>query len=47
MKGGWFIARRKFDRNYKLAAVQLVVHDEVPVSEVAKQLQIHYNSSHP
>lgn len=38
------MARRKFDRNFKLAAVKLVVQDEMPVSEVAKQLDIHYNS---
>lgn len=44
MRGGWFMGRRKFDRNFKLAAVKLVVHDEMPVSEVAKQLDIHYNS---
>lgn len=44
MKGEWFMARRKFDRNFKLAAVKLIVHDEMPVSEVAKQLDIHYNS---
>jgi transposase len=38
------MVRRKFDRNFKLAAVKLVVHDEMPVSEVSKQLGIHYNS---
>lgn len=38
------MARRKFDRNFKLAAVKLVVHDEMPVSEAAMQLDIHYNS---
>lgn len=36
--------RRKFDRNFKLTAVKLVVNDELPVSDVAKQLDIHYNS---
>jgi transposase len=44
VKGGWFITRRKFDRNFKLAAVKLVVHNEMPVSEVSKQLNIYYNS---
>ncbi len=38
------MARRKFERNFKLAAVKLVVNDELPVSEVVKQLDIHYNS---
>lgn len=38
------MTRRKFDRNFKLAAVKLVVNDELPVSEIAKQLDIHYNS---
>ena len=36
--------RRKFDRNFKLAAVKLIVVDELPVAQVAKELDIHYNS---
>lgn len=38
------MARRSFDRNFKLAAVKLVINDELPVSRVAKELDIHYNS---
>jgi len=36
--------RRKFDRNFKLAAVKLIVADELPVAQMAKELNIHYNS---
>lgn len=38
------MARRKFDRNFKFAAVKLVTDDELPVAQVAKELDIHYNS---
>jgi transposase len=38
------MSRRQFDRQYKLAAVKLVTEDQIPVSEVAKELGIHYNS---
>lgn len=36
--------RRKFDKPFKLAAVKLVTEDGVPVGQVAKELDIHYNS---
>ena len=36
--------RRKFDKQFKLAAVKLVANEEFPVAEVAKELGIHYNS---
>ena len=36
--------RRKFDKPFKLAAVKLVVEDQLPVSQVSKELDIHYNS---
>jgi len=36
--------RRSFDRQFKLAAVKLVTEDEYPVSQVADELNIHYNS---
>jgi Transposase and inactivated derivatives len=36
--------RRKFDRNFKLAAVKLVVIEELSVVQVAKELDIHCNS---
>jgi transposase len=36
--------RRNFDRQFKMAAVKLVKEDEYAVSEVAKELNIHYNS---
>ena len=38
------MTRRKFDRNFKLATVKLVINDELPVVQVAKELEIHYNS---
>jgi len=36
--------RRVFTKEFKLAAVKLVVEDEMAVKEVAKQLGVHYNS---
>jgi len=39
-----FFIRRKFDKQFKLAAVKLVVKEEFPVAQVAKELEIHYNS---
>jgi len=36
--------RRKFDKQFKLASVKLVVKEEFPVAQVAKELGIHYNS---
>lgn len=38
------MGRRKFDRQYKMAAVKLVLEDGMPVSDTAKELSIHYNS---
>jgi transposase len=38
------MARRTFNREFKLAAVKLVINDELPVSYVSKELNIHYNS---
>ena len=39
-----FIMRRKIDKPFKLAAVKLVVEDQLPVGQVSKELYIHYNS---
>lgn len=36
--------RRKFDKQFKISAVKLVTEDELPVAEIAKELDIHYNS---
>ena len=38
------MSRRKFDKPFKLAAVKLVIDDEMDVLTVAKQLDIHYNT---
>lgn len=38
------MARRKFDRDYKLAAVKLIIEDEMDIQEVSQQLDIHPNS---
>lgn len=38
------MARRKFDRNLKIAAVKLIADEELPVAHMAKELDIHYNS---
>lgn len=36
--------RRVFDRQFKLAAVELILKKEFPVSEVSKLLDVHVNS---
>jgi len=38
------MGRKVFDRQFKIAAVKLVLEDRIPVAEVAKGLSIHYNS---
>ena len=38
------MARRSYDKQIKIAAVKLVLEENMPVSEVAKELSIHYNS---
>ncbi len=38
------MARRSYDKQFKIAAVKLVLEENMPVSEVAKELSIHYNS---
>ena len=36
--------RKSYDKQFKIAAVKLVLEDEMSVSRVAKELSIHYNS---
>jgi transposase len=38
------MSRRKFNKEFKVAAVKLVLDDELPVSQVAQQLSVHPNS---
>ncbi|MCX7920539.1 MAG: IS3 family transposase [Clostridia bacterium] len=38
------MSRRSYDRQFKMAAVKLVLEGTMSVSEVAKELSIHYNS---
>ena len=38
------MARRSYDKQFKMAAVKLVLEDNMSVSEVSKELDIHYNS---
>ncbi|GAA4297782.1 hypothetical protein GCM10023142_37630 [Anaerocolumna aminovalerica] len=38
------MARKSFDKAFKIAAVKLVLEDGMSVSEVSKELSIHYNS---
>ena len=38
------MARRSFDKQFKMAAVKLVLEENMTVAEVAKELSIHYNS---
>ncbi len=36
--------RRSYDRQFKMTVVKLVFEDNMSVSEVSKELSIHYNS---
>lgn len=36
--------RRSYDKQFKIAAVKLVLEDDMTVAEVAKELSIHYNT---
>ena len=38
------MARRSYDKQFKMAAVKLVLEDNMTVSQVSKELFIHYNS---
>lgn len=38
------MGRRSYDRQFKVAAVKLVLEDNMSVSEVSKELSIDYNS---
>ena len=38
------MARRSYDKQFKIAAVKLVLEDDMTVAEVSKELDIHYNS---
>ena len=38
------MSRRSFDRQFKLAAVKLIIEDQFSVAQIAKELDIHYNS---
>ena len=38
------MARKSYDRQFKIAAAKLVLEDNMSVSEVAMELAIHYNS---
>lgn len=38
------MARRSYDKQFKMAAVKLVLEDNMTVAEVSKELGIHYNS---
>ena len=38
------MSRRSYDKQFKMAAVKLVLEDNMTVAEVSKELSIHYNS---
>lgn len=38
------MVRRSYDKQFKMAAVKLVLEDNMTVAEVSKELSIHYNS---
>jgi transposase-like protein len=40
---GYFM-RKSYDKQFKIAAVKLVLEDELPVADAAEALSIHYNS---
>lgn len=44
MKGGLLYGKRSYDKQFKIAAVKLVLEDSMSVSELSKELSIHYNS---
>jgi Transposase and inactivated derivatives len=44
MKGGLLIMRRSYNKQFKTAAVKLVIEDNMPVAEISKALVVHYNS---
>ncbi|AQR93153.1 transposase [Clostridium saccharoperbutylacetonicum] len=36
--------RRSYNKEFKIAAVKLVIEDNMPVAEVSRALVVHYNS---
>lgn len=38
------MVRKSYDRQFKIAAVKLVTEENMPVSEAAKELSVHYHS---
>ena len=40
----YFMKRKSYDKQFKMAAVKLILEEEVPVSVVAKELEIHQNT---
>ena len=38
------MARKSYDKQFKIAAVKLVLEDDMTVADVAKELSIHYNT---
>ncbi|MBS5137645.1 transposase [Negativibacillus massiliensis] len=38
------MACRSYDKQFKIAVVKLVLEDKMTVSEVSKELTIHYNT---
>lgn len=38
------MTRKTFDKQFKIAAVKLVIEDNMTISEVSKELSIHYNT---
>lgn len=38
--------KESYDKQFKIAAIKLVLEDDMSVSNVTKELSIHYNSSY-
>jgi len=38
------MARKSYGKQFKIAAVKLVLEDEVPVAQIAREVSVHYNT---
>lgn len=38
------MVRKSYDKQFKMAAVKMIVEDDIPVKTVAKELEVHQNT---
>ena len=38
------MVRKAYDKQFKMAAVKMIVEDDIPVKTVAKELEVHQNT---